>query len=122
MSQIADTDAAGCALVVDIGIDSGVSSWSVTDYKTRCVEIFDALGFLEMFSYGVNSFMFDRRNGRLDTDISTWARRQAFLRRWCPDTLKVVLRFDMSIVRHAQEMNHFRCLTRIVRIVNVASE
>lgn len=44
------------------------------------------------------------------------------MRRWCPATLKDVFRIDIPIVRHAQEVNYLHHLSRLVWLVDVASE
>lgn len=58
-----------------------------------------------MFLVGADSFMFDGRSSRCDTDIDAWARRWMPFRKWSPGRLKNVFVFDIPIVRHIQEMN-----------------
>lgn len=68
-SQVVDASAASGTRVGDIDIDRGVRSWSVVEYKTRYVDTIDARRFGAMFLDGANSFVFDCRNSRRDTDI-----------------------------------------------------
>lgn len=73
--QVVDTGAAGGTRLVNIEIGREVLSWSVAEYKTRYAHNLDARRFCAMFSDGANSFVFDRRKVRWDTDIGAWARR-----------------------------------------------
>lgn len=65
----ADPNATSAIRATDIEIDRGVSSPSVTEYKTHYADTLDARWFGAMFMDGFNVIMFDRQNVRQDKNI-----------------------------------------------------
>lgn len=116
--QLAAKNVASCTWVADIEIDNGVPSWSFTKYKTPYVDTLTTRLSSTVFSDEENSSMFDHRNVCRDMDIGTYNRRGTLLRRWCSGTSRDVFGFDVSIVRHAEEVGRLRRLLRLVRNVD----
>lgn len=112
--RTAGANAASDTRVTDINFACGVPSRSDAKSKTSYVYTQDARQFGAMFSDCANSFMFDRRNVRHDTDMGAWNIGWAFLWRWCPVSLKNVSGFDTPIVHDAEDVD---CLRRSLRLV-----
>lgn len=68
-SQVANVKAVSDTRAADNQVDCGVTSWSVAEYKMYCRDTLDAFWFRAIFSDRANSFLFDRRNFRCNTNI-----------------------------------------------------
>lgn len=68
-SQVVDAKVDSRTWVVDIEIDRGVTCQSVAEHGTRHADTLDDRRFGAMFLDGANSFTFDCRNIRRDTNI-----------------------------------------------------